>query len=60
MCYHIYWTKKDQMDWECHPTRQAAEWRATELVLRDETYTIVEQQHSGDQRNQAKTRDQHA
>jgi hypothetical protein len=43
--YHIRWSGKATLDWECFRARADAETRAKQLARREETYTIEE--HDG-------------
>jgi hypothetical protein len=38
--YHIRWSDRTTLDWECFSTSAAAEKRAKDLVRPDETYTV--------------------
>jgi hypothetical protein len=40
--YHIRWSSRTALDWECFDTQVQAEARAKELVGPDETYSIEE------------------
>ena len=40
--YHIRWSSRTALDWECFDTHVQAEARAKELVRLDETYAIEE------------------
>lgn len=48
MCYPIHWFEQSSnaLDWECHATREAAEFSAQELVRHNETYLIEEYDHA--------------
>jgi hypothetical protein len=41
--YHIHWSGKSTLDWECFNTHEEAETSASQLALPGETYTIEEQ-----------------
>ena len=43
--YHIRWSWRTALDWQCFNTRAEADARAKELVRREETYAIEE--HDG-------------
>jgi hypothetical protein len=38
--YHIHWTSKEELDWECFETREEASTRALELALPGESFKI--------------------
>jgi len=40
--YHIHWSGKAGLDWECFDTSVDAEASASKLIRPDETYTIEE------------------
>ena len=40
--YHIRWSDRTSLDWQCFNTHAEAAARAKQLVRREETYTIEE------------------
>lgn len=44
--YHIRWSDRTTLDWECFSTSAAAEKRAKDLVRPDQTYTVEEHSRS--------------
>jgi len=38
--FHIRWSEKNNLDWECFETREEAEARAQELAAPNETFAI--------------------
>jgi hypothetical protein len=43
MCFHIRWSSS-QLDWECHHTREKAEFSAQQLARQDETFSVEKYQ----------------